>query len=271
MPALPGRIGIVGGVGWLGGAIARAALRAGTLAPERLWLSGRRPRRDGVADWPAVTVTDDNQALVDAVNTVVLSVRPGDFPQMGLDLRGKLAVSVMAGVTSAQIMRATGTERVVRTLPNAAAEFGLSFTPWHASAAVAGADRALVRALFAACGQEAEIAEEAQLDLFTALTGSGPAFPALLADAMVEAALAHGLDRPLAEAAVRQVMLGAGEAIAREPASPAETVRSFIDYAGTTAAGLVAMQDAGLREAVARGIEAATRKARALASPDAEG
>lgn len=271
MAPLPGRIGILGGVGWLGGAIARAALRAGAIAPENLWLSGRTARRDGVADWPAVTVTADNDALVAAVNTVVLSVRPDDFRALRLELRGKLVVSVMAGVTSAQIAEATGAGRVVRSLPNAAAEFGLSFTPWHASPGVSAADRALVRALLGACGAEAEIDAESQLDLFTALTGSGPAFPALLADAMIAAAEAQGLDPALAEAAVRQVMRGAGEAIARDPASPAQTVRSFVDYAGTTAAGLVAMQEAGLPAAVARGIEAATRKARALSEPGGTG
>lgn len=265
---LAGTLGIVGGVGWLGSAIARAGLRAGVIAPGRLWLSGRRPRREGIAGWPEVTVTDDNTALATACETVVLSVRPQDFSALDLDLRDRLVVSVMAGVTAATIGRETGAKRIVRSLPNAAAEDALSFTPWHASPSVTEADRATIRAIFGACGEEAQIDAEDQLDLFTALTGSGPAFPALLADALIEAAVERGLAADLAEAAVRQVLRGAGQAIADAKESPAAMVDVFTDYAGTTAAGLIAMQDAGFREAVKRGIDAATSKARALSESE---
>lgn len=260
-----GRIGIIGGLGWLGGAIGCALLNAGFLAPERLLVSGRSERRGAFQPWPAVTVTDDNDALCAACDTIVLCVPPDAFGEIRVRARDRLVVSVMAGVHAGDIAASMGTDRVVRALPNAAARIARSFTPWWATPGATDPDRATVRGMFGACGVEAELASEDQIDYFTALTGSGPAFPALLAAAMAEHAVAQGIDPGLADLASRHLLAGGAELVLSNPGSAEETVRIFTDYAGTTAAGLVAMQEAGLREAVARGLEAATRKARELA------
>lgn len=268
-----GRIGIIGGAGWLGGAIGRALIGAGVVAPGDLWVSARSERRGAYAAWPEVTVTTDNDALCAACDTVLVSLPPAAFPALRVAPRDRLVVSVMAGVRAGDIAAATGSGRVVRALPNAAAEIARSFTPWWAAAEVTGPDREVVGAIFRACGAEAEIAAEDQIDYFTALTGSGPAFPALLAAAMAEHAVAQGIDPGLADRAVRHLLAGGAELLMSQAATPEESVRAFTDYAGTTAAGLTAMQApgmqaAGLRSAVARGLEAATARARALAAPE---
>lgn len=259
-----GRIGIIGGLGWLGSALGRALLHAGFIGPESLWVSGRSERRGAFEPWPAVTVTDDNQALWAACDTVLLSVPPDAFHKVRVEARDRMVVSVMAGVRAADIAAAMGTDRVIRALPNAAAQIARSFTPWWAAPGATVSDRAMVRGIFGACGAEAEIPAEDQIDYFTALTGSGPAFPALLAAAMAEHAVAQGIEPELADLASRHLLAGGAELILTTHGSAEDTVRVFTDYAGTTAAGLVAMQQAGLRAAVARGLEAATRKAREL-------
>lgn len=122
-----GRIGIVGGAGWLGTAIAKALVRSGTVSADRLICSFRRSKPVEPLDcrW-----TQENRALVDNSDIVILSVRPQDWSAVDIDAAGKLVVSVMAGVTVDNITERTGSTRVSRALPNAAAEIGLPIRPY---------------------------------------------------------------------------------------------------------------------------------------------
>ncbi|TPL49853.1 pyrroline-5-carboxylate reductase dimerization domain-containing protein [Mesorhizobium sp. B2-4-6] len=255
------RLGIVGGAGWLGGAIADAALQAGVVRMQDLALSYRsaKPDRFAGAFW-----TDDNQALADRCDVIMLSVRPQDWPSLTIDAKGKLVISVMAGIRLAEIGAKHGTRRVARTLPNAAAEVAKSYTPWIGSSDATGVDRAIVRAIFCACGSQDEVGSERDIDYLTGLTGSGPAFPALLADAMMRHAIAFGLKPEVAQRAVNTVLTGTGRLIDLNDASPADTVKAFLGYRGTTAAAIETMREAGFDEAVAKGLEAAFRKSIAM-------
>ncbi len=248
------KIGVIGGAGWLGGAIAAAVLDAGLAGPEDLSLSYRShcPERFPGAFW-----TRDNQALADRSDIVIVSVRPADWAHLNVDAGGKLVISVMAGIRLSALCEAHGTRRAVRTLPNAAAEVRKSYTPWIATDETGEEDRAIVRAILDACGAQDQVRTEADIDYLTGLTGSGPAFPALLADAMMAAAIAHGLDREVARRAVNTVLTGAGRLLEQADACPAETVRTFLDYRGTTAAGIEAMLEAGFAASVAKGLAAA--------------
>lgn len=251
------RIGVIGGAGWLGGAIAGSLLAAGVTVPQHLALSyrGNRPERFPDAFWTA-----DNRALVERSDVVLVSVRPADWPAAAVDCGGRLVVSVMAGIRLDALARVHRTGRVVRALPNAAAEVAKSYTPWIAAPGVDEADRAAVRAIFDACGTQDEVTSERDVDYLTGLTGSGPAFPALLAAAMMDDAVARGLSRDIARRAVNTVLAGAGRLIERRDEAPADIVRTFLDYRGTTAAAIDAMRGAGLEAAVAAGLAAALEK-----------
>ncbi|RUU01167.1 pyrroline-5-carboxylate reductase [Mesorhizobium sp. USDA-HM6] len=255
------KLGIVGGAGWLSGAIAGAALSAGVVRAEDLTLSYRSAKPDRFADafW-----TDDNQALADRCDIIMLSVRPQDWPSLKLDAKGKLVISVMAGIRLAEIGEKHGTRRVVRTLPNAAAEVAKSYTPWIASSDATEDDRAIVRAIFAACGVEDEVGSERDIDYLTGLTGSGPAFPALLANAMMRDAIAFGLSADVARRAVNTVLTGTGRLLELNDTSPADMVAAFLDYRGTTAAAIETMREAGFDQAVAKGLTAAFLKSIAM-------
>lgn len=251
------RVGIVGGAGWLGGAMAEAMLAAGVVAPENLSLSYRsaRPERFASSFW-----TPDNQALADRSDVIVVSVRPADWLDLKVDAGGKLVVSVMAGVRLDTLCERHHTRRAVRTLPNAAAEVRKSYTPWIATGDVGADDRAVVRALLGACGVEDEVASEADIDYLTGLSGGGPAFPALLAEAMMKAAVAHGLGPDVARRAVNTLIVGAGRLLERRDECPSATVETFLAYRGTTAAAIETMRKAGFDGAVAEGLAAAFRK-----------
>lgn len=258
------RIGIIGGNGWLGGAIARALVSGGVLEAGKLTLSGRssNPQAGGVdgAHW-----TRNNAELVDRSDVVVLSVRPGQFNDVQLNASGKLVVSVMAAVPARTIAEQTGADRIVRSMPNAAAAIGRSFTPWHASGRVTPEDKSLVQTLFEACGEAAEVPMESHIDYCAGLTGSGAAFPALLAEALAADAIAQGLSADFARRAAKATVAGASQLFAGASGDTAVIVREMIDYRGTTAAALEAMLAGGFNHAVSAGLAAAVAKARTMA------
>jgi pyrroline-5-carboxylate reductase len=116
------------------------------------------------------------------------------------------------------------------------------------------------------CGEVDPVTSEEHIDYFTAMSGSGAAFPALLADAMMNDAIGRGVPSDVARRAAQQIVVGAERLQEYNGASPAETVKAFVDYKGTTAAGIIAMRDSGFDRAVAAGLEAAFRKALSLSA-----
>jgi pyrroline-5-carboxylate reductase len=255
-------IGIIGGTGWLGKAIGRALVTSGFIDPAALWVSNRSGRMQGYEDWPGVRFTTSNEELVDHCAAVLVSVLPQDFGSLDADLSGRLVISVMAGASVQVIARHTGARRIIRALPNAAAEVRLSYTPWYATGEVTAEEGDFVQALFETCGQADRVPSEDQIDYFTALTGPGPGFIAFYADAMIQHAASKGVEPATAERAVRQLFHGAGVMLARSSTTPGEIVRVFVDYTGTTAEGLRTFQASALAEDIGRGIDAAYRKAR---------
>ncbi len=193
-------------------------------------------------------------------------MRPQDWPGIEAAAPGKLVVSVMAGVTLAAIAARLGTARVVRALPNAAAEVGRSYTPWTAAASVSEADRATVRRLLDCFGSGDEVASEAEIDYLTGLSGTGPAYPALLAAAMMRDAVARGLPPEVARRAVVAMLVGTGRLFEASGEDPAATVAGFVAYRGVTAAAIEAMRASGFETAVSAGLSAALEKSRAMAA-----
>jgi pyrroline-5-carboxylate reductase len=254
-------VGIIGGAGWLAGALLRPALAKGAVRADDVILSSRRPQVAGFEAWPAIRTTTDNRELARQSDIVILSVRPEDLDGVKADLAGKLVISVMARMPMAEIAKRFGCERMVRTMPNASAEQTQSFTPWYASPEVTAEDRAFVSGFFGASGVAREVPNEPDIDYFTGLTGSGFAFPALMARAMIEHAIENGVAPELADAAVRQLMLGAGTYVSVSKESAAEIVKTFVDYGGTTSAGLTAMIDRGSDDVVKAGLDAAWQRA----------
>lgn len=251
------KIGIVGGNGWLGGAIASALLDAGVVEADGLTVSCRSRKS---SPFSGVYLTLDNQELVERSDVIILSVRPADWPSLRIEMPGKLVISVMAGIGFEKLCAHHKTARVVRAMPNAAATVRQSYTPWVATSSITDADRAVIRSVFAACGVEDEIKTEKHIDYFTGLSGSGPAFPAMLASAMMDEAVANGIPSEIALRAVTTLFMGTGRLFEQNIHTPKEFVASFVNYDGTTAAALNAMKENGFDTAVAKGLSAAFLK-----------
>ncbi|WP_022951286.1 pyrroline-5-carboxylate reductase family protein [Leucothrix mucor] len=261
MSAVP-TVGIIGGSGALGSAIAKGLLRNGYLTPEQLWISNRSGNAAGFDESPGIHFTSSNQTLVDACDIVIVSVPPHLAPSIGIHAENRLIISVMAGVSIEQLQQFSGSDRVVRAISNPAADIGLAYSPWCVSAGVTDQDREWTRSVFGAFGQTDEVPNEDQIDHFTALIGPVPGFVAYFADCMVGYAVKNEIDPKVAERAIRQLFHSSGVVLAESEASPTEHVNAMIDYAGTTAAGLEAMKASPLADFVEQGLKAAYLKAK---------
>ncbi|MBN8262872.1 MAG: pyrroline-5-carboxylate reductase, partial [Xanthomonadales bacterium] len=169
-----------------------------------------------------------------------------------------LVVSIAAGITAAQVERwLGGALAVVRTMPNTPALLGAGVTGLHATARVDAAGRTLAEGLLAAAGETVWIEDEAQMDAVTAVSGSGPAYVFLLAEAMIEAGIAEGLPREAARTLALQTVLGAARMLTESHVEAGELRRRVTSPNGTTQAALDAFEAGGFRRLVASAVHAA--------------
>lgn len=256
------KIGIIGGTGWIGGAMARHLLSAHLIDTSSLIVSNRTGEAEGLADIKQLRITTDNTALVDESDIVVLSIRPQDFKKITIDVKNKMALSVMAGVTVETIQAHTHAQTVIRTMPNAAIEIGESFTPWYCADELSDDRIASIEKIVNSFGTSTRVDREDDIDFFTALTGSGHGTVACFATTLVDAAVKHGIDKTVAIAGVKQLLRGMGELLQQPDCDLHRDVQRVIDYAGTTAQIVLSLQDQGLDEIVERAIDAGYQKAK---------
>lgn len=257
------RLGIIGATGWLGSALGTRALSQAVWEGGNMVLLNRSAPRAAYDRWPGVAWAKDAADLCARSDVLVLSTRPEDFPQPGFDGAGKLLISFMTAWSLDRLAALCPAARLVRAMPNGAASEGRSFTPWVAGPGLWPGDAALVRRLLAVMGEEVEVRTEAELDYLSALSGSGAAYPALMAQAMLQDALSRGLSQAVAERAVASV-LASGGALAGNPAQADAMLETYLGYRGVTAAGLNAAVSAGFAQAITAALAAAEAKARKL-------
>ncbi|MBE2276094.1 MAG: NADP oxidoreductase [Rhodobacteraceae bacterium] len=265
---MTGRIGILGGTGWLGQALGLALLRGGIVAPGDLVILNRSGAAPGYADFPGVTLVRDMAALQAQAGPLVLSVRPEDFPVPGFAPGARLLISFMAAIPMGRLQALAPDARIVRAMPNGGASTGRSYSPWFAGGDLPAGDIALTRRLLAAIGTEDRVDSEDHLDILSALSGSGPGYPALMAQAMHAKALALGLPPAIAERAVEAVVAGSAAGLAGGVPGAGEIVAALKSYRGITAAGLDAAEAAGFSRALDAALDAAVATARRLGRED---
>lgn len=169
-----------------------------------------------------------------------------------------LVVSIAAGITVAQMQRWLGTPApVVRAMPNTPALLGAGVTGLFASTQVDAGGRADTEALLSSAGRTVWIDDEARMDAVTAVSGSGPAYVFLLAEAMEDAARAEGLTAEASRTLVAQTLLGASRMLTESDEPPAELRRRVTSPNGTTQAAVETFQAGGFAALVAKAIHAA--------------
>jgi len=247
------------GAALLGGLLDSRAFEASALAVVEV-VEARREQL--AALFPAVAV----EAVVPRCAGAVLAVKPGDIPEAAAAAAAagaRRVLSIAAGVRLATIGAAAGPDvAVVRAMPNTPALVRLGACAIAAGSTASPDDVAWARTVLEAVGTVDEI-DEAALDAFTGVAGSGPAYVFLVAEALVDAAVEQGLHRAMAERVVRQLLLGSATLLDRE-GDPARLREMVTSPNGTTAAGLAALADHDLRGAIAAAVSAATQRSREL-------
>jgi pyrroline-5-carboxylate reductase len=213
------------------------------------------PTRDAMADIAAVVVAVKPQ--------VAPEVLPSLIPFLSTTT---VILSIMAGRTVSFMEAQLRGAPIVRAMPNTPAAIGRGITVAVANARVAAGQRALVHALLSAIGAVEWVTDERLMDAVTALSGSGPAYVFLLAEAMAQAGSAAGLPPALAATLARVTVAGSGELLHCSPLDAATLRHNVTSPGGTTAAALeVLMSKDGLASLMTRAIAAATARSRELA------
>ena len=213
-------------------------------------------------------------AVADA-DVVVVCLKPADVAG-ALDTAGAalgpeaLVLSIAAGVTIASLEAAAPGRPVVRAMPNTPATIGLGAAAIAAGTHANDGHLDLAERLLGAVGLVVRLPEHL-LDAVTGLSGSGPAYLFLVAEALVEAGVLVGLPRDVASGLVKQTLLGASTLLAQGDEGPEALRAAVTSPGGTTAAGLRSLEAAGVRSAFIDAVVAATRRSSELGGRPATG
>lgn len=257
-----GKIAVIGASGWMGQAVLLPMLQDGLLDSKQLILFNRSGNFSPFSAWANLDCSTDLSRVLTESNTVFLTIKPHHLPNLNLDLSNQLLISILAGTQMSTLFQYTNAKRIIRSMPNTASAVGGGFTPYFSNDLVLSAERKAFESWFSCLGLVEEVANERDVDRLTALTGSGHGWVAFFEAAMIEAGVEIGLSTSLASRAVRQLFKGMGELIATELVSPADTVQTLIDYAGTTAAGLQCMRELDIDQHVVRSIMTSFNRAK---------
>jgi pyrroline-5-carboxylate reductase len=218
--------------------------------------------------FPGVSVLPAAGPALKPSGLVVWAVKPQTFKEAALasapHLKDALHLSVAAGITSESMAGWLQTQRIVRAMPNTPALVGLGMTGLFARAGASEADRALVEAVVKTTGDLVWVAQEAQLDAVTALSGSGPAYVFYFLEAMRDAGTRMGLPPEVAYQLAVGTFVGAA-ALAQRSEDPPQTLRERVtSKGGTTYAALSALQQADVKGQFKTAIRAAQKRAAEL-------
>ncbi|MBI2704516.1 MAG: pyrroline-5-carboxylate reductase [Actinobacteria bacterium] len=265
------RLVMIGG-GRMGEALVSGLLRAHWADPDQVAVVEKleQRRHELAARYPGVAVHREIDAVGAPIEGAVIAVKPGDVPAAcgALASAGvQRILSIAAGVTVANL-EALFTEPVpvVRAMPNTPVLVGAGAAAIAAGTHATDADLAWAEEVLGAAGVVVRVAEPL-LDAVTGLSGSGPAYVFLVAEALIEAGVLAGLPRDVSETLAIQTMLGAARMLGESGDNAAQLRANVTSPGGTTAAGLQALEESGVRAAFLDAVQRATERSRQLGRP----
>jgi pyrroline-5-carboxylate reductase len=255
------------GAGKMGVALARGWLDAG-LPPNNLLLVDPSPGEAARELAEDFGVTISSEAVGLQPNVLVLAVKPQVIDTVMQSLRPiigphTLALSIAAGIDIARLSRGLDTGRVIRTMPNTPAQIGKGITGAVAGPDVGPEGREAADALLRAAGPVVWFDDEGQLDVVTAISGSGPAYVFHLVEALAAAGKKLGLSDAVADQLARQTVIGSAALMEADPATPAVLRQNVTSPNGTTAAGLSVLME-GLAPLIEATVDAAYKRSQEL-------
>ncbi|RJO76561.1 pyrroline-5-carboxylate reductase [Nocardia panacis] len=258
------RIAVIGG-GRIGEALVAGLLESGRAAKDLVIVEPHADRATQLASRFEVRVTESVEDAALGADLVVIAVKPGDVDAVLTDLSkaviggdgDQVLVSLAAGVPTARLERPLPAGfPVVRVMPNTPMLVGQGMCVVAPGRYVNAEQLAQVTEMLGAVGRVATVAES-QMDAVTAVSGSGPAYFFLIAEAMIDAGVGLGLSRDIATELVVQTMVGSAALLDESDQSPVELRAAVTSPAGTTAAAVRELERGGVRSAFYEALHAA--------------
>ena len=263
-------IGFIGG-GNMATAMVKGFVAAGLYRPAQIAVSDvDAGKRALMRRRLRVVATDDNAAVARGARLLVLAVKPQIMDAVLAELRPHitprhLVVSIAGGWPTARLERGLGgAARVVRVMPNTPALLGQGMAVAVRGRLATAADERLVLRLLCAVGTARAVSDERLLDAVTGLSGSGPAYVYLFAEALIAGGIGVGLTAEAATELALQTIRGAAAMMLETGESPAALRAAVTSPNGTTLAGLTELERRGFSDAVRAAVAAATRRAEEL-------
>ncbi|MBT8206977.1 MAG: pyrroline-5-carboxylate reductase [Acidimicrobiia bacterium] len=252
------------GAGAMGSIIARGLLRAGW-EPPSISVADKMPEAvENLATATGVQCAASAPEAVAGRSVVVIAVKPNNVTELLDEIRPALAadqlvISIAAGVPIAVFEQALPGIPIVRAMPNTPAAVEEGMTAYATGTAAGDEQAAIAQEVLGSIGKALRVTEE-QLDAVTAVSGSGPAYVFLLAEAMTDAGMRLGLDAATATTLVNQTLRGAGMMLGISDKDAAGLRVQVTSPGGTTAAALGVFEDGGLRNLVDDALQAAAAR-----------
>ena len=264
-------IGFIGG-GNMAASLIGGLLGSGVSASKIIVGEPGADRRNWLTNEFDVAATDNNANVIEQSDVIVLAVKPQQLKNVlqplatSLQASPPLLISIAAGVRETDIQTwAGGNLSIVRVMPNTPALVGAGAAGLYANGLTDESQKALAQAIMQAVGVAVWVSKESELDLVTAISGSGPAYFFLLMEAMESAAIEQGMDEKQARLLTLETALGAAKLALLSEDSPATLRRNVTSPGGTTEAAIKTMRDGHVPETVARALQAAAERSRELA------
>lgn len=215
-----------------------------------------------------VRITTDNRRAAQRADVIILAVKAGDarkvLKEIADQTSGKVVISMMAAVSLRMLEGSLPKAKLVRTMPNIAASIGEAITAYSPGNGITKKNLELVRSVLGTFGDHIEV-PESMMNAVTALSGSGPAYIALLIEAMVSAGLRVGIPRDISLKLATKTLTGTADLLSKNGVHPAELRDLVTTPAGTTIAGIYELEKGGLRTSMMNAVEAATQAAERVA------
>ena len=262
------KIGFIG-MGNMGNAILNGLLK--THGPEEMIFSAaRQDKMEAVTVRTKVPHACSNRECAEAVKYLILAVKPQYFDAVFSEIRDvvtpeQVVVSLAPGITISNITeRLGGNVRVVRAMPNTPAMLGEGMTGVsYGEASYTEEEKETIRDIFSSCGR-VELVEERLMDAVGCVSGSSPAFVYMFIEALADSGVKYGLPRKRAYAMAAQTVLGSAKMILETGKHPGQLKDEVCSPGGTTIAGVSALEEYGLRNAVIKAADACYEKTRRM-------
>jgi pyrroline-5-carboxylate reductase len=262
-------VGFVG-AGNMGEALIKGLVGANLIPAEAIHATDVRAERLKELDRQyGIQVSSDNAELVRRADIVILAVKPQIMDAVLREIapvvtRRKLLISIAAGVSTARIRALLSKDtRLIRVMPNTPALVLEGVTAIAKADGLEADDLDTAAEIFSAVGRVVVLGEEL-IDAVTGLSGSGPAYVALVIESLADGGVRMGLDRVTAMTLATQTVLGAAKLLLETGVHPGALKDMVSSPGGTTIAGVAALEEGGIRATFIKAVERATQRSREL-------